>query len=557
MTKGKMTFGVIVGNRGFFPGHLAQSGRTEMIARSRKGRPPSNRGQDPKRPVTARSNRSPKRSSAPICSKSTPPTSTASSSRCPISATSAPSPIRCAWPGLNVPVLIQATPDTPAQMSIAHRRDSFCGKMSACNNLTQYGIPYSLTTLHTEAPDSDGFRKGSGLVRRRLPRGARPAPPAHRRHRRASRRLQYRSLQRETSRGQRHLRRDPSTFPKSSAASPRMKDDDPAAQAKLAAIQPICLHRRRSRRSAAEDGQAGRGDRRLDGANRGRHQRHSMLDLARRILRRGALHGDEHDERQPHVERLRSGYLRRGRHARLAAGLGNAQRAARLEQQLRRRSRQSGLLPLQQPAQAFLQAMCAWISRQIIAGTVGRENTYGTCVGVVKAGPMSFARFSTDDQHGGIHGYVGEGEFTDDPLNTFGGAGVVRIPQPARLAALYLRARLRAPCGRQPVLRVGERSGRQPRGTSDGRYISMCRTCLACPLHFYEHRSRSRLRNLQRRGYPHGASRRLSGENPFAGFFSMSIVAGIIGNCPQTNAVNTDRKYGGLICVHPWLNCVL
>jgi L-fucose isomerase-like protein len=36
-------------------------------------------------------------------------------------------------------------------MTIQHRRDSFCGKMSACNNLRQYGIPYTLTTLHTEA----------------------------------------------------------------------------------------------------------------------------------------------------------------------------------------------------------------------------------------------------------------------------------------------------------------------------------------------------------------------------------------------------------------------
>ncbi len=27
-----MTFGVIVGNRGFFPGHLAKSGREEMIS---------------------------------------------------------------------------------------------------------------------------------------------------------------------------------------------------------------------------------------------------------------------------------------------------------------------------------------------------------------------------------------------------------------------------------------------------------------------------------------------------------------------------------------------
>src|SRR5437899_4465444 len=62
-------------------------------------------------------------------------------------------------PRLGVPVLVQATPDTPGKMAITHRRDSFCGKMSACNNLRQYGIPYSLTTLHTETPDSPEFAK--------------------------------------------------------------------------------------------------------------------------------------------------------------------------------------------------------------------------------------------------------------------------------------------------------------------------------------------------------------------------------------------------------------
>ena len=45
-------------------------------------------------------------------------------------------------------------------MTIRDRRDSFCGKMSACNNLTQYGIPYSLTTLHTEAPQSARVQEG-------------------------------------------------------------------------------------------------------------------------------------------------------------------------------------------------------------------------------------------------------------------------------------------------------------------------------------------------------------------------------------------------------------
>jgi L-fucose isomerase-like protein len=40
---------------------------------------------------------------------------------------------------------------------------------------------------------------------------------------------------------------------------------------------------------------------------------------------------------------------------------------------------------------------------------------------------MSYARFSTDDYAGKIRGYLGSGRFTDDPLSTFGGAGVVHI----------------------------------------------------------------------------------------------------------------------------------
>ena len=59
---------------------------------------------------------------------------------------------------LDVPVLVHAFPDDPARMSIDQRRDSFCGKMSVCNNLRQYGIPYSLMTRHTSDPMSDGFK---------------------------------------------------------------------------------------------------------------------------------------------------------------------------------------------------------------------------------------------------------------------------------------------------------------------------------------------------------------------------------------------------------------
>ncbi len=59
--------------------------------------------------------------------------------------------------GLNVPVLIHAFPDEPGRLNLENRRDSFCGKMSVCNNLSQYGIPYSLTSLHTMDPESDEF----------------------------------------------------------------------------------------------------------------------------------------------------------------------------------------------------------------------------------------------------------------------------------------------------------------------------------------------------------------------------------------------------------------
>ena len=71
--------------------------------------------------------------------------------------------------------------------------------------------------------------------------------------------------------------------------------------------------------------------------------------------------------------------------------------------------------------------------QEIIAGTVGKLNTFGTVVGRVKSGPMTFCRVSTNDTLGIISTYVGEGRFTDDSLNTFGGAGVVEIPELQKL----------------------------------------------------------------------------------------------------------------------------
>ena len=166
--------------------------------------------------------------------------------------------------GLNVPVLIQATPDTAGNMTIRDRRDSFCGKMSVCNNLKQYGIPYSLTTLHTEAPDSAQFRQDLALVRlasaasskglRNVRIGAIGARPA------AFNTVRYSEKVLEAS------GIDVETVDLSEILGRigRMKDDDPAAVAKLAAIRAYVSTEGIARRGAAQDGEARRRDRRLE-----------------------------------------------------------------------------------------------------------------------------------------------------------------------------------------------------------------------------------------------------------------------------------------------------
>ncbi len=60
--------------------------------------------------------------------------------------------------GLNVPILVQAYPDDLGQFNLERRRDAFCGKISVCNNLRQYGYDYTLTSLHTVHPCSASFK---------------------------------------------------------------------------------------------------------------------------------------------------------------------------------------------------------------------------------------------------------------------------------------------------------------------------------------------------------------------------------------------------------------
>ena len=64
---------------------------------------------------------------------------------------------------------------------------------------------------------------------------------------------------------------------------------------------------------------------------------------------------------------------------------------------------------------------------------MGKENAYGAVVGRLKAQPFTYLRVSTDDTAGVMRAYVGQGELTNDELDTFGGYGVCKVPDLQKL----------------------------------------------------------------------------------------------------------------------------
>jgi len=428
MTNGKtrgITFGMIVGNRGFFPDHLAQSGRSEMIAAIQK----AGYGVVAVGPEETKYGAIETRADCARCAD------LFKKNREIIDGVIVTLPnfgeeraiadtLRMA--GLNVPVLIQATPDTPGRMTIRDRRDSFCGKMSACNNLSQYGIPYSLTTRHTEAPDSDLFAKDldwfaavcrvvRGLKGLRIGAiGARPA---------AFNTVRYSEKILEAN----GISVEPIDLSEILGRINRMGDQDPAAVAKLEAIRryvstesvPCDALLRMAKLGAVIDKWMEQTQCTISAV-----QCWTALEEFFGVVPCTVMSMMSENLMSSACEVDICGVV--GMHAlQLASGTPSA---------LLDWNNNYGDDPDKAvcfhcsnlPKHFFRETRMDF--QAIIAGTVGRENTYGTCVGLVKSGAMSFARFSTDDRTGQIRGYLGEGAFTDDPLDTFGGAGVVHIP---------------------------------------------------------------------------------------------------------------------------------
>jgi L-fucose isomerase-like protein len=430
MSEKKMTMGLIVGNRGFFPDHLANSGREEMIAVLRKagidvvvlGPQESKCGAVTTREDVHRCVELFKKNRDRIDGVIV--TLPNFGEERAIADT-----LRLAR--LQVPVLVQATPDDAKKMTIAFRRDSFCGKMSACNNLRQYGIPYSITSLHTEAPDSTEFARDlewfagvcrvvNGLKNLRIGSiGARPT--AFNTVRYSEKLLESQGISVETLDLSEVLGR-----------IARTSDDDEAAQSKLAAIQqyvstggvPKEALLKMAKLAAVVEAWMRETEVAISAV-----QCWTSIEENLGIVPCTVMSMMSNDLLSSACEVDICGVL--SMHAlRLASETPSA---------LLDWNNNYGSDPDKAvcfhcsnlPKHFFRDVKMDF--QEIIAGTVGKDNTFGTCVGQVKAGAMTFARFSTDDTSGRMRGYVGEGQFTDDPLETFGGAGVVEIPQMQRL----------------------------------------------------------------------------------------------------------------------------
>ena len=435
-----VTLGVIVGNRGFFPGHLCQTGRETILRVLAQEGIQAVLLSPEDTPYGSVESLSDAQKCADLFKKH----------RDSIDGVLVTLPNfgderaianTLRWAGLDVPVLVHAFADDMTKMDLQWRRDSFCGKMSACNNLHQYGIKFSLTAQHTVDPESDAFRADlakftavcrvvGGLRNARIGfLGARP--PAFNTVRFSEKLFERTGISIETldlsdiyGRVERLSSADSNVLAKLDqirAYIPTDKAPDKSldrmarfgvvvdqwmAESNLQAtaiqcwtsmeeyfgVVPCTLMSIMSNNlmsSACETDVAGA---------------IAMQALALASGKPSALvdwnnnYGDDPDKG-------------------VVFHCSNLPKSVFMDQ-----SPVAENIPLMK-------------DHDILSSTVPREQTWGTIHGRVKAEPFTYLRVSTDDYAGVIMGYVGEGALTDDPLMTFGGYGVVQVPNYQKLLA--------------------------------------------------------------------------------------------------------------------------
>ena len=330
---------------------------------------------------------------------------------------------------LNVPVLVQACNDEIDKVDLRSRRDSFCGKLSVCNNLYQYGIDFTDTTTHTSDIASDEFaadldrfarvcRTVKGLKNARIGSiGARTG---------AFQTVRYSEKILQAS-GVTVVTVDLSEI---LGAAQAVNEDSPEVKAqleKIAAYGRIPAHIKRenivkqAKLSIAVNRWIEENE--CDASaiqcwtsvqdNYGCATCLSMSMLSERLMP-SACEVDVAGAISMYALALASGAPpalldwnnNYGREPNKCVGT------------------HCGNFP-----KSFLGVEPEISNLDVLGTTIGPEKCFGAVKGKVAPGPMTYFRISTDDRLGKVKGYVGNGTFTADPFAMDGGIAVIDLPR--------------------------------------------------------------------------------------------------------------------------------
>jgi L-fucose isomerase-like protein len=436
----KPTLGVIVGNRGFFPAHLAESGRKTILKVLEE------EGLN----AVCLTPEDTQYGSVVTLADSEKCADLFKQQRGEIDGIVVTLPnfgeekaianvLR--WASLDVPVLIQATPDDMTKMTVADRRDSFCGKMSACNNLHQYGIKYSLTRLHTVNPESDSFRADlrrfvslcrvvKGLKTARVGAiGARPT--AFNTVRFSEKLLERTGISVETL-----------DLSEVFGRAARLKAEDAALKAKLDEVKAYVNVAGTPSESLVKMAklavviESWMKDNNLQASAlqcwTSMEEFYGVVPCTLMSMMSNTLMPSACETDIAGVVGMYAMVLASGQPSAIVDWNNNYAddpdkgvifHCSNLPKDI---FVADPITPDDIPVMDY---------QAIIAGTVGKDNTFGTVVGRVKAAPFTYCRVSTDDFRGKVTAYLGQGELTNDPLKTFGGYGVVKVPNLQKLLA--------------------------------------------------------------------------------------------------------------------------
>ena len=420
----KVTFAVIVGNRGCFPGDLAKEGRRNILAVLK----------DQGYGAVVLSNRDTKFGSvetyrdAKVCAERF----TAKSNSIDGIIVTLPNfgdekgvleAIKLS--NLNVPVLIHAESDEPAKMKISNRRDSFCGKISVCNNLTQAGIPFTPTKSHTVKADSVEFKKDlddfasicrivRGLKNARF--GAIGARPGAFNTVRCSEKILELS----------GITVEPIDLSEIFGRANRLRDNDRAVKNKLNAVKkyvstgivPETSLLKMAKFGCVVDRWVRENDLNATAVQCWTSIEEffgiapcTIMSMMSQSLLPSACEVD--------VTGALAMYI-----LQLASGLPSV--LLDFNNNYGNDPDKCVLFHCSNIPVSFLKS--AKMDVQVIMEeSTGEGNAFGTVAGRIKPAKMTFLRTTTDDTEGMIIAYVGQGAFTNDKLETFGGYGVVKI----------------------------------------------------------------------------------------------------------------------------------